>query len=63
MKWNEIENIELEGVEAEDYPDMANASAVSAQWLTGEPLTDEELDILNEEFAEQITELAREVAI
>lgn len=43
---SKIENIEIEGINYEDYPDFCDAFLVSAT-LNGEPLTDEELDYIN----------------
>ena len=46
-------SIELDGVSNLDYPDFADAYVCYAEWAdTGEPLTDPELDRLNEDHPE-----------
>jgi hypothetical protein len=40
-------DLELDGLDPKDYPDMADAYIAAANWDdTGEPLTDAELDQL-----------------
>lgn len=48
LKFNEVTNIELGGVDMADYPDFCDAYVESAEKLDGTPLTDVEL----EEFSE-----------
>lgn len=48
IKFNEVTNIELGGVDMADYPDFCDAYVESAEKLDGTPLTDVEL----EEFSE-----------
>jgi hypothetical protein len=63
MKWDQIQNMEIDGISKEDYPDMANATVVYAEWKNGQKLNDQELDTLNDLFAETVQELAREWAL
>lgn len=47
--WHPV-SIEIEGVDTSDYPDFADAFICYAERSdTGEPLTDEELDELNQD--------------
>lgn len=43
----DLSSIKLDGVDPEDKPDFADASIYSASYEDGTPLTDEELDALN----------------
>ena len=45
---NEIDNIEFDGIEFNDYPDFCDAFICYAE-RNGEPLNDIELDKLNED--------------
>ena len=52
-KWHENINrrsIELDGVDSSDYPDFADAHIVYAETQDGKPLTDEQLDQLNDMY-------------
>ena len=61
IEWKDLESIVLDGVEASDYPDMSNATIVSAILKSeNRRCRDEELDYINEEYAEEIGEIARE---
>ena len=56
---NFIENIEVDGVDSKDYPDFCDAYFCSASWKdTGENLSDEELELLQEKYPELVHELA-----
>ena len=58
---NNITDIEIEGIDMRDYPDFCDAYISYAVWEdTGEELTDEELDKLNEEHSDLVNELAHE---
>lgn len=60
MKFDRMRGIqieEIEGIEFDDYPDFCDAYAVSAYWEdTGEELTDEELEILNDDHNDLVHE-------
>jgi len=43
-----IDNIELDGLDTNDYPDFADAYIISAD-CNGIPMTEEEINILNED--------------
>ena len=52
-KWHENINrrsIEIDGVDSSDYPDFADAHIVYAETQDGKPLTDEQLDQLNDMY-------------
>ena len=54
-KWHENINrrsIELDGVDSSDYPDFADAHIVYAETQDGKPLTDEQLDQLNDMYSD-----------
>ena len=44
IKFNEVTNIELGGVDMNDYPDFCDAYVESAEKLDGTPLTEVELE-------------------
>ena len=48
MDYKLIDNIEIEGIYPSDYPDFVDAFIASADY-DGRPMTDEELDKLNED--------------
>jgi len=48
IKFNEVTNIELGGVDMNDYPDFCDAYVEYAEKLDGTPLTDVELEELSE---------------
>lgn len=62
IKFNEVTNIELGGVDMSDYPDFCDAYVESAEKLDGTPLTDAELEAFSEldETASYINENAYE---
>ena len=49
FKGREVVDIEVDGIDASDYPDFCDAFASYAIWHdTGKPLTDDELEEFNE---------------
>ena len=48
INFNEVTNIELGGVDINDYPDFCDAYVESAEKLDGTPLTDVELEAFEE---------------
>ena len=48
IKFNEVTNIELGGVDMADYPDFCDAYVESAEKLDGTPLTEVELEAFSE---------------
>ena len=51
-------SIDIDGVDTNDYPDFTDAFIAAANFEDGTPLTDEELDQLNDEMAGEIHDLA-----
>ena len=49
MNYDLIDNIELDGIDTNDYPDFSDAYIVSADY-DGEAMSDEQIDILNEDY-------------
>lgn len=47
-----LTNIVIEGADRNDYPDFSDAYIASADDADGRPLTEDELDKLNEEYPE-----------
>lgn len=47
MNLENIQNIEMDGIDTTDYPDFCDAFIVSADY-EGRKLTDKEIDALNE---------------
>jgi len=48
MDYKLIDNIEVDGIDTKDYPDFCDAFIASAEY-NGKPMTDEQLDELNED--------------
>lgn len=48
MNYDLITNIEVDGIDTNDYPDFCDAYIVSADY-DGEAMSDEQIDILNED--------------
>ena len=48
LKFEEVTNIEIDGVDMTDYPDFCDAFVLSADKLDGSPLNEVELEKLNE---------------
>jgi hypothetical protein len=59
MDFAEIEQVEIDGIDWEDYPDFVDAYIVSATYM-GVPLTDAQIDELNSDFYEFIYEKLQE---
>lgn len=52
---NQIDNIELDGIDTKDHPDYSDAYITSADYK-GREMTSEELDLLNDNAREFIHE-------
>jgi len=52
---SKIDNVEIEDVYPSDYPEFCDAFIASADY-NGRPMTDEELDTLNDEEPEFVLE-------
>ena len=48
MDYKKIDNIEIDGIDTKDYPDFCDAYISSADY-DGVPMTDKQLDELNED--------------
>ena len=56
-----VENLEIDGVDKNDYPDFCNAFFGRAQWIeSGDELTDDELEALGDQYPEVLNEMAFE---
>lgn len=49
MNYSLIDNIEIDGIDTNDYPDFCDAFIVSA-YYDGEIMTDAQIDTLNEDY-------------
>lgn len=58
LDYSKIENVDLDGVNTNDYPDFCDAYVASATY-DGRDMTDDELDEINEN-SEYIRELVME---
>jgi len=47
IKFEEVTNMEIDGVDMVDYPDFCDAFIINADKLDGTPLSEEELEDLN----------------
>jgi|TARA_B110000263_G_scaffold204052_1_gene184240 hypothetical protein len=65
LKFEEVTNIEIDGVDMTDYPDFCDAFILSADKLDGTPLTEVELEDLNDldETVEYVQENAYETLL
>ena len=52
-------NVQVEGVDFHDYPDFCDAFFSYAEFEDGVELTDEELDVLTEEYGDVLNEMAQ----
>ena len=60
----EVENIEIDGVDSRDYPDFCDAFISSATLISnGRELTDEELEFLTDKYPSLVNEMAYESLI
>lgn len=56
---NNVINLDIEGVNASDYPDFCDAYFSSGYWSgTGNKLTEKELDVLSNQYPEILSEMA-----
>jgi hypothetical protein len=62
ISFDQIDEIVLEDVHPEDFPDFCDAHATSCE-INGRGATDEELGYINETFRSEIQELAMEHCI
>ena len=61
IEWEDVKDLTIEGVSSPYDHDMADAYANEGYNLAEKrPLTDAELDYVNEKYAEQVQELARQ---
>jgi len=49
MDYNKIDNIEVDGINMNDYPNFCDAFISNADY-DGQAMTDAELDLLNEDY-------------
>jgi hypothetical protein len=60
LNGRKIKNVEVDGVDSDDYPDFCDAFFSYAEYEDGTPLSDNELEQLEEEFGDHINLLAAE---
>lgn len=48
LDYDQIENIEMDGIDTSDYPDFCDAYICSATYM-GRDMTEEELEVLNDD--------------
>jgi hypothetical protein len=49
MKYELIDNIEVDGIDTSDYPDLTDSFIAAADY-DGVPMTDEQLEEINEDY-------------
>ena len=50
MNYDLIDNIEIDGIDTNDYPNFSDAYIVFADY-DGESMTDAQIDIINEDYS------------
>lgn len=60
MNIAELQNIEVDGVDTKDYPDLCDAYITYAEQSDGTPLSANEIDVLNDEHGDFVHEKAHE---
>ena len=50
MNYDLIDNIEVDGIDTNDYPDFCDAFIASADY-NGEAMTEEHLEVLNQDYS------------
>lgn len=63
MDITRITNVQVEGIDYNDYPDFCDAFISSAEWDDGTELTSDELDELSDKFPDYVYERIYEAAI
>ena len=63
LNGRKIMNLEVDGVDSDDYPDFCDAFFSYAEYEDGTPLSDDELEQLGDEFGDHINQLAHEQAM
>lgn len=53
-----VKYIEIDGIDTTDYPDFCDAYVSDAYYEDGTPLTDEEMEMFNEQYWGIASELA-----
>ena len=62
MRIEEIDSLEIDGVDTKDYPDFCDAFFSYGEF-NGRELTDDELDQLSDDYPEVLNEMAFEYYI
>jgi hypothetical protein len=61
---NDVENLEVDGVDSNDYPDFCNTFFCGGNWIeNGDELTEEQLIWLGEDYPEVLSVMAFEYYI
>ena len=47
-------SVSVDGIDTKDYPDFTDAYIDYAEWKDGTPLTDDELDALNDQHSDYV---------
>lgn len=51
-----ITNVDIDGIDMQDYPDFVDAFVAYAEWPSGTPLTDEQLEYINRHHTDWVYE-------
>ena len=63
LNGRKIINVEVDGIDHRDYPDYCDAHFSHAEYEDGTALTDDELELLTEQYPDYIYEYAYESAV
>jgi hypothetical protein len=59
----DVASIEIEGIDGRDYPDFSDAFVSAANWDNGEPLSDDELNELQDQHSDLVYQIISDHAI
>ena len=59
----DVASIEIEGIDGRDYPDFSDAFVSAANWGNGEPLSDDELNELQDQHSDLVYQIISDHAI
>ena len=59
----DVGSIEIEGIDGRDYPDFSDAFVSAANWDNGEPLSEDELNELQDQHSDLVYQIISDHAI
>jgi len=58
-----VASIEIDGIDGRDYPDFSDAFVSKANWDSGEPLSEDELNELQDQHSDLIYRITSDLAL